>query len=127
MLNSKTDYFFVIIFFIVVASFLGMSIVNIIDKKYPPGYKPPGLGPGKLLRKDPSILTLLMGAMNIFSNSRPKSKYDNRHLPDCLVAYKEKLDQKNNEIEVYCELDEVHKLLNRFKLRYFESIFSLKT
>jgi hypothetical protein len=33
MLNSKTDYFFVIIFFIVVASFLGMSIVNIIDKK----------------------------------------------------------------------------------------------
>ena len=33
MLNSKTDYIFVIIFFIVVATFLGMSIVNIIDKK----------------------------------------------------------------------------------------------
>jgi hypothetical protein len=33
MLNSKTDYFFVIIFFIVVAAFLGISIVNIIDKK----------------------------------------------------------------------------------------------
>ena len=33
MLDSKTDYFFVIIFFIVVAAFLGISIVNIIDKK----------------------------------------------------------------------------------------------
>ena len=33
MLNSKTDYFFVIIFFIVTAAFLGISIVNIIDKK----------------------------------------------------------------------------------------------
>ena len=33
MLKSKTDLIFVIIFFIVVASFLGMSIVNIIDKK----------------------------------------------------------------------------------------------
>ena len=33
MLKSKTDYIFIIIFFIVIASFLGMSIVNIIDKK----------------------------------------------------------------------------------------------
>jgi len=33
MLETKTDYIFIIIFFIVVACFLGISIVNIVDKK----------------------------------------------------------------------------------------------